>query len=629
MTGRQGFRSGMRLALAALAGTGACVAAIGLTATSAWLISRASLQPPVLSLMVAVVAVQACGLGRSVFRYLERLTGHDAAMRVLARTRVAAYRRLERLAPTGLSAFRSGDLVSRLVADVDSIADRWLRVLLPYLAAAAAGAVTVGVIAVLLPAAGLALGLSLLVAACAAPAVAGLVSGRDERTIVPRRGELSAAALDLLRGCAELTAYGAQDAALARVAAADRALSGAERRSAAGRGAAASVTALAAGGAVWACVVLGVPGVRSGVLPGVALAVLVLTPLAAHEVFGSLAPAAQQLPRVRAAAARVGAVVRTPDPVREPESPLPVPPPPYDLRIEHLSARWRPDGPDVLTDVDITVPAGARVALVGPSGAGKTTLAMVLLRFLEPAAGRVVLGGTDITDLDGDTVRSVVGLCAQDAHIFDTTLGENLLLARRDATAEQVRAALRGAGLSGWVDTLPDGLATRVGEHGTRLSGGQRQRLALARVLLADFPVVVLDEPAEHLDETTAAAVTRELLAATRGRTVVLITHRGAGLAEVDGIVRIESGRLVPSAAPVHVGDDADLPRGEGPLAAPVTGEGDPPAQHRPEPVAVAGEERDVDEQPDDPAEKPLACHGPIDTTALPRAMYAAEPRSW
>jgi thiol reductant ABC exporter CydC subunit len=533
-----------QLALAVLAGAVASAAAIALTATSAWLISRASQRPPVLALTVAVVAVQAFALTRSVFRYLERLVSHDAALRVLATMRVTAYRRLERLAPAGLPAFRSGDLVSRLVADVDGIADRWLRVLLPYLTAAVAGAGTVCFVALLLPSAGLVLAVSLVIAAVVAPWAAGLAARQAERRIAPRRGDLTVASLDLLRGCAEVVAFGADEAGLDRAVAADRALGQAEARSALGRGIAASVTALAAGASVWACLVLGVPAVRSGALPGVALAVLVLTPLAAHEVFGALAPAAQQLPRIRESAARVQAILRQPDPVREPASPRPTPAPPYDLRIEGLSARWDAAGPDVLSGINLTVPAGRRVAVVGPSGAGKTTLAMVLLRFLDPGEGRVTLGGTDITSLDGDTVRAIVGLCAQDAHVFDTTVGENLRLARRDATDEQIRAALGRAGLLAWVEGLPAGLDTDVGEYGVRLSGGQRQRLSLARVLLADFPVLVLDEPTEHLDEQTADELTRDLLAATEGRTILLITHRSAGLDQVDEIVRLEAGQL-------------------------------------------------------------------------------------
>jgi thiol reductant ABC exporter CydC subunit len=532
------------LAIAALAGVFAAGCTIALTGTAAWLISRAAQQPPVLYLFVAITAVRAFGIGRGVFRYAERLAGHDAALRILADLRVSVYARLERLAPAGLAAFRSGDLVSRLVADIDGLADRWLRVALPYVVAGVTGAGTVAVMTALVPGAGLVVAISLLAVAVVAPWIAGLVARRAERQIAPRRGEFSAACMDLLRGAGELIAFGAQEAALQNVFAADRAVSRSESRSGLGRGAGAAVAALAAGAAVWGSLVLGVGAVRSGALPGVALAVVVLIPLAAHEVFGGLAPAAQQIPRIRSGAARVAAVLDTPDPVREPAACAPMPQPPYDLRIDGLRVRWRPEAPEVLRGVNLTVPAGRRIAITGPSGSGKTTLAMVLLRFLDPAAGKVTLGGVDITTLDGDAVRTVVGLCAQDAHIFDSTLAENVRLARPGADDAELREMLRRARLLDWADSLPDGLATPVGEHGARLSGGQRQRLALARALLADFPVVVLDEPTEHLDGQNATALIRDLLEETRGRTVLLITHRTDMLTGVDEIVRLQDGQI-------------------------------------------------------------------------------------
>jgi thiol reductant ABC exporter CydC subunit len=307
--------------------------------------------------------------------------------------------------------------------------------------------------------------------------------------------------------------------------------------------------ALALGLAVWGSLFLGVGAARSGALPGVALAAVVLIPIAAHEVFGGLAPAAQQIPRIRSAAARVAGVLATPDPVREPagspagEDAIAIAPP-YDIKIEGLGARWQPGAPEVLRCVDLTIPAGRRVAITGPSGSGKTTLAMVLLRFLDPAAGRVTIGGTDITTLDGDAVRAVIGLCAQDAHIFDSTLAANLRLAKPEASTAELREALRRARLLDWADALPEGLAAPVGEHGARLSGGQRQRLALARALLADFPVVILDEPTEHLDEATARALLRDLFEETRGRTVLLITHRTDLLTGVDEIANMEDGKI-------------------------------------------------------------------------------------
>jgi ATP-binding cassette subfamily C protein CydC len=532
------------LTLAALFGALAATCSVGLLATSAWLISRSAQRPLVLYLMAPAAVVQAFGLGRAGLRYAERLAGHDAALRLLSLFRTQAYDCLARLAPAGLRDYRSGDLITRLVSDIDSLADRWLRVRLPFIAAAVAGAGAVALCTALLPVAGLILAASLVVAALAAPAVAIAVARRAEREIVPRRGELAAATMELLAGAAELTAFGATGRALATVAEKERAVTAATGRCGYASGFGAAVGVLAAGAAVCGALLSGVPAVRSGALAGVLLATLVLTPLAAHEVFAGLAPAAQQVPRLRAAAARVSAVVSRPSPVVEPAVPAALPGAPYDLAVRGLTAGWAPGEP-VLRDVSFTVPAGSRVAVTGRSGTGKTTLAMVLLRFLDYSAGSVTVGGTELRSLPADDVRSLVGLCEQDAHVFDSTLEANLRLARPGATAGELRSALARARLLDWVDSLPLGLATPVGEHGARLSGGQRQRLALARVLLADFPVVILDEPAEHLDAATADELTRDLLAAVSGRTVLLITHRPAGPGDVDQVIRLVGGRCV------------------------------------------------------------------------------------
>jgi len=531
-----------QLTLAGLVGVLAAGCSVGLLATSGYLISRSAQHPPVLYLMVAATAVQAFGMGRAGFRYAERLAGHDAALRILAKVRLTAYDQLERLAP---ARFRSGDLISRLVTDIDSLADRWLRVRLPYVVAAVTGAGAVALCAALLPKAGLLLAVTLLAVAIAVPAVAGALARRAERQLAPCRGELATATADLFQGAAELAVYcGAAGRALQTVGEADRRVRDCERRSAHARGAGAALTVGAAGAAVWGALFLGGPAVRSGSLAALALAVLVLTPLSIHEVFGGLAPAAQEIPRLRSAAARVDAVLTAPVPVTEPAVPAPLPAPPYDIRVDGLRARWNVDGPLVLSDVSVTIPAGRTVAVVGPSGSGKTTLAMVLLRFLDPTAGRVTVGGTDITTLSSDDVRKLIGLCEQDAHIFDSTIERNLLLARPEATEADLRGALRTARLLDWVDSLPAGLRTPVGEHGAQLSGGQRQRLALARVLLADFPVVILDEPAEHLDEQTAAELTRDLMSATEGRTRIIITHRPVEPGAADQIIRLASCRV-------------------------------------------------------------------------------------
>ncbi len=296
-------------------------------------------------------------------------------------------------------------------------------------------------------------------------------------------------------------------------------------------------------GAAWA----GVAAVHEGRLGGIWLAVVVLTPLAAFEAVAGLPLAVQYRQRVRRSAERVYEVLDAPVPVRDGSEPAPESP--FPLRVTGLTARHPGQAVPALEGFDMELVAGRRVAVVGRSGAGKTTLAQVLLRFLDADAGSYTLAGREAAGMDGDAVRRLVGLCAQDAHVFDSSVRENLRLARPGASEDELREALRAARLLEWVDGLPRGLDTLVGEHGARISGGQRQRLALARALLADFPVLVLDEPAEHLDLATADALTADLLTATEGRTTVLITHRLAQLAAVDEIFVLERGRVVQRGA--------------------------------------------------------------------------------
>ncbi|MFC9160882.1 thiol reductant ABC exporter subunit CydD [Streptomyces fungicidicus] len=539
-----GARRG-RITLALLLGTLALGSAVGLMATSGWLISRASEQPPVLYLMVAVTATRAFGIGRAVFRYAERLVSHDAVLRMLADTRVAVYRRLERLAPAGLRGARRGDLLSRLVSDVDALQDYWLRWLLPAGAAVAVSALSVGFTAWLLPEAGAVLAAGLLAAGAGVPLLTGAVARRAERRLAPARGALATRVTDLLTGTAELTVAGALPARTAEARRADGVLTRIASRAATATALGDGLTALISGLTVAAAALAGVQGVASGRLDGVALAVVILTPLAAFEAVLGMPLAVQYRQRVRRSAERVYEVLDAPAPVREPESPRQAPASPFPLVVRGLVARHPGQDRDALAGVDLTLERGRRIAVVGPSGSGKTTLAQALLRFLDPDTGSYTLAGVDAYALDGDDVRRLVGLCAQDAHLFNSSVRENLLLARKDATEDALRDALGRARLLEWADGLPEGLDTLVGEHGAWLSGGQRQRLALARALLADFPVLVLDEPAEHLDLPTADALTADLLDATEGRTTLLITHRLAGLEAVDEVVVLDEGRVV------------------------------------------------------------------------------------
>jgi ATP-binding cassette subfamily C protein CydCD len=539
-----GLRRG-RLTLALLLGSLALGSAVGLMATSGWLISRASQQPPVLYLMVAVTATRAFGIGRAVFRYAERLVSHDAVLRMLADTRVAVYRRLERLAPAGLHRARRGDLLTRLVADVDALQDYWLRWLLPAGAALTVSAASVAFTAWLLPEAGAVLAAGLLAAGAGVPLVTGAVARRAEYRLAPARGALATRVSDLLTGTAELTVAGALPARTAQARRADTVLTRIASRAATATALGDGLTALISGLTVAAAALVGAQAVADGRLGGVAMAVVVLTPMAVFEAVLGMPLAVQYRQRVRRSAERVYEVLDAPVPVREPQRPRQAPASPFPLTVRGLTARYTGQARDALDDFHLTLEEGHRVAVVGPSGSGKTTLAQVLLRFLDAESGTYTLGGVDAYALEGDDARRLVGLCAQDAHLFDSSVRENLLLAKKDATEAELRAALGRARLLDWSDSLPDGLDTLVGEHGARLSGGQRQRLALARALLADFPVLILDEPAEHLDLPTADALTADLLAATEGRTTLLITHRLAGLEAVDEVIVLDEGRVV------------------------------------------------------------------------------------
>ncbi|MGX6607193.1 thiol reductant ABC exporter subunit CydC [Micromonosporaceae bacterium Da 78-11] len=526
------------LALAVLAGIGAAGAGVGLTATSAWLISRAAQHPPVLHLMVAIVAVRAFGLGRGVLRYAERLAGHDAALRVLGALRVRVFTRLEALAPAGLADFRRADLVQRLAGDVDAVLDLLTRVALPYAVAGLVGLGSVVLVGTFSPVTGLTLAVGLLLVGAVVPLLQRGAARRADGRLAPLRGELATGTVDLLHGLPDLIAYGAADAQLARLAAVDARLRHAEQRSAAAAGASTAATSLATGVCLLVGLAAGAVAVRSGALRGELLAVIVLTPLAVFEAAAGLPAAAQRLAGARASLRRLAEVLAAPDPVVLPAEPVDVPDGPHTLHLSGVSAAWVP-GRTAVENVTLTLAPGARVALTGPSGSGKSTVAALLVRFLDPTAGRITLDGVDLRRMRPDRVRQLIGYLPEDAYLFDTTIAANLRIARRDATDTEVRTALADARLLDWVDTLPAGLDTLVGEHGLALSGGQRRRLALARALLADFRVLILDEPTEHLDDETAAQLTHDLLTAAGDRTVLLITHRTDLTTDVDRVVTL------------------------------------------------------------------------------------------
>jgi thiol reductant ABC exporter CydC subunit len=504
-----------RLWWAAVLGALALGSSVALLATSAWLISRAWEQPPILFLQIAVVSVRAFGIGRGVFRYAERLVSHQAAFRSLVDLRVALYERLIPLAPAGLPAFTRGDLLRRVVDDVETMSDLSLRVMLPVFSALLVGTGSVILASWLLPASGVILAVCLLLGGIAVPALIIWSAGRGQAIQAPLQAELSSEVLTALHTAPELMVLGADDEYGRRIADIDTRLAAAQRRTAVGSALSTSLGIVIQGAAVIGMILVAVPAVRSGDLRGVNLAVLVLLPLAAYEAVAVLAPSALAAIKVRAAAARLVEVLDAPVPVAEPDSPRPAAG--SALTLRNVSASY-PTGPVALRDLSLDAAPGVRVGLVGDSGSGKSTVLNVLAAYLG-YEGSAQLGEVEVRHQAGDAVRSRVLWTPQVPHVFDADIAANLRMARPDASDDDLREALAAVGLPLPLDRL-------VGQHGATLSGGERQRLGLARAVLADHPVLLLDEPTEHLDPPTAQAVLTTIERVSAGRTLVVVTHR-------------------------------------------------------------------------------------------------------
>jgi thiol reductant ABC exporter CydC subunit len=533
-----------RLAASATLAALAVACGVALLTSAGYLISRAAEQPPILALTTTIVAVRFFGLARPGVRYLDRLVSHDVALRALARIRRRFYERIEPLAPGELQAYRSGDLLTRMVADVDALQGLTVRALNPLVAAVAVSALAVGLTAALLPLAALVLACGLLVAGTVVPALTGALARRAGEQQAAARAELTSELVELLQAAPELVVHGGEEETLERVGTLDRRLSALGRRDALVGGLGDGLTILVAGLTVAGVLASAIGAHDAGTLDRVLVATLALLAWSSFDAVAPLPGVARELPAMLAAGRRTLELVEREPAVLDPAEPQPAPAACPRLELQGVTVRYPGADEPVLAGADLVLEPGRHIALVGPSGAGKSTIVSVLLRFLDPEAGRVTLAGRDLRDYRLEDVRAVFAVAGQEAHVFDSTIRENLLLAAPGASDEALWASLARARLDDWVSSLPDGLETFVGEEGSALSGGQRQRLTIARAFLSRAPVLVLDEPTAHLDVENAEALLRDTLQAARDRTVLLITHRAEGLDLVDDVFRLDAGRI-------------------------------------------------------------------------------------
>jgi thiol reductant ABC exporter CydC subunit len=538
-------RPGAAIIVAGLIGGAATASGIALTATSGWLIVRASERPVILTLLAAIVAVRAFGMARPYFRYVERIRSHDAALDDLARRRVEVYAGLVPLTPARLGRRARSEVLTGVVDDLTDIVDAQVRVTVPVVSSLFAGLLAVALSALLAPAVGAVLAALLLVIA-AGCLVAWRLESRSRDTLLQARAEVMRVSDLVARQATELRAVGGEATALAWLAAAHDRLRGAVARQSAGRSLVAALILVGtAAAAVAAAFLAGGSGVG-----GPVAALLVVTPVAVGDALAPLVESMRSLARAQGSTARLDALLdQTPAvagegvgllgderaTVGEPGNDDPAYLAPH-ITLRRVSGSWTGTERQ-LAPIDLDLHPGRRVAVVGANGCGKSTLLALLARHLDPLDGTYTVDGVDVRDIDLEDLRARFAVVDDEPHVFASTLRENLRLARPGSDDDAVTDALTRAGLGGWLAGLHAGLDTRLGSGGRGLSGGERARLGLARALLSGRPVVLLDEPVAHLDHATAMSVLDDVMTSTADRTVVMVSHRPEGLAGFDDII--------------------------------------------------------------------------------------------
>ncbi len=537
--------------LAALLGSATVASGIGLAATSGYLISAAALHPSVDALSIAIVSVRFFGIARGVFRYMERIVSHKATFRLLASLRVWFYHSLQPLIPArlldyknGKQGLRTGDLLRRVVTDIDTLQNFYIRVLAPPIVAAVIGfcmwlflGAFGGIFALIF------LAFFLLASVCV-PLLAYVLSADLGKKTVNTRAELHAHLVDSIQGLADLVAFGQEQRQAEQIAQFSRRLNRMQMITTQITGLQSTLSNLLLNIMSWTILVTAIPIIRAGRLDGLFLALLLLAAFASFEAVLPLPTAFQQVGGSLQAARRLFAVVDTPPAVREAQTASPQPEN-TSLVVERLRFRYAEHEPEILSDITFTLLQGQSIAIVGPSGAGKSTLAHLLLRYWDYSEGHILLGGHELQKYQQEDLYKLISVVEQDTYLFNTTIRENLLLARPDASEAEMTEAAKQAQLHKFVQSLPQGYDTPVGEQGLRLSGGERQRVALARALLKNTPILILDEPTINLDAITERTIMQTLHTIRRNRTVLLITHRLIELETMDQILVLESGKII------------------------------------------------------------------------------------
>lgn len=537
--------------LALLAGIITLLTSIGLLAVSGWFLSAAAVAglslaaTQAFNLHTPSAGIRGFALVRTLARYAERVISHETTLRLLSSLRVWFYKKIEPQAPANLYRYRSGDLLSRIVGDIDILDSLFVRVLSPTISALVVAALLGGILWWLAPMLAIVYLCFFLLAGIVTPIFVGWASRRIGARIQKQQALLRSNLVEDLHGMADLTIYGVQGQhSHDRLIESDRLLQ-LQEKMAVISGASTAIITFLGGLAALSTLYVALPLAQNGTFSAPVLAFISFGVLASFETIQPLPLAYQMMGKIKEAAERLLQVSEAPVAVVFPDTPA-SPSTEATIAFDKVSFSY-PGSKEssVLKAVTLTIAPQSTVALVGPSGSGKTTLAHLLTRFWDPDQGNILLGETDLKALGEEQLRSMITMVSQKGHIFNGTLRENLLIAAPEAEEEQLQEALEKAQLDQFVASLPEGLDTWVGEAGSQLSGGEARRLVLARALLKNSPVWILDEPTEGLDNRTRRQFTETIFANLTGRTGLFITHTPEALAQVDQVCFLENGQIV------------------------------------------------------------------------------------